>query len=151
MLYAVQSRMLEKGSIIGPEHGASKIFRERERHKSGFFVGLHSHQGDESFEVLEGKIRFTAAGEQKECGPGYVVFIPAGVEHGFYVVEDACLDVFSEQKMGLFIKVMDGDGSFRTEEVYVENFPSSRNPPPGQTYTSREHVRKLYQTTRHLL
>jgi hypothetical protein len=137
--------------LIGPADGACAIFRERARYATGFFVGLHTHRGDESFEVREGRVRFTAGGEQRTCGPGAIVFVPAGVEHGFEIEEEALIDIFSQQDMGLYVVVIDPDGSRREEEVFMEGFPSTHTPPPGQAWTPRPHIRALYATTRHLL
>jgi quercetin dioxygenase-like cupin family protein len=43
----------------------------------------HSHNWDESFYVLKGKVQFTYAGETVVCVPGTLVHIPAGTVHGF--------------------------------------------------------------------
>lgn len=150
-MHYVDSKICITGNIFGPAQGANVIFRDRERHKAGFFVGLHIHQGDESFEVLEGKIRFTVNGVQKVCNPGAILFIPAGVEHGFLVLEDACLDVISQQKMGLIVKILAPDGTETFREVYLQDFPSSRVPPADKDYDTRQEVRHLYKTTQHLL
>jgi mannose-6-phosphate isomerase-like protein (cupin superfamily) len=65
--------------LIGPADGARTIFRARERYPAGFFVGLRTHGGDESFEMREGHVRITVGAEQRVCGPGAVVFVPPGV------------------------------------------------------------------------
>jgi hypothetical protein len=137
--------------LIGPEDGAKTIFRERARWSAGFFVGLHTHEGDESFEVREGRVRFAAGDERRTCGPGTIVFVPAGVEHGFVLETDAVIDIFSQQDMGLYVTVCEEDGSRRTEEVLMEGFPSTHAPPAGQGWTPTAHIRALYATTRHLL
>jgi quercetin dioxygenase-like cupin family protein len=147
----IDGTQISAGLLIGPEHGAQRIFRTRERFAAGFFVGLHTHRGDESFQVIEGTVRFTAGEEQHACGPGEIVFVPAGVEHGFLVLTDACIEVFSEQRMGLFVTVIGPDGSRHVEEIFMEGFPSSRPAPAGQPYTPRQRIRELYSTTRHLL
>lgn len=147
----IDASSIPTGLLIGPQHGAGRIFRDRLRVAAGFFVGLHTHQGDESFQVVHGIVRFTAGTERKECGPGEIIFIPAGVEHGFLVLEDACLEVFSEQKMGIFATVIEPDGTRRVEEVFIPGFPSSRAVPEGYPHEPREHARSLYATTRHLL
>jgi quercetin dioxygenase-like cupin family protein len=43
----------------------------------------HSHNWDESFYVLKGKIEFTCAGQTVACMPGTLVHVPAGNVHGF--------------------------------------------------------------------
>ena len=43
----------------------------------------HSHNWDESFFVLKGKIEFTCAGRTVMCVPGTLVHVPAGTVHGF--------------------------------------------------------------------
>jgi quercetin dioxygenase-like cupin family protein len=43
----------------------------------------HSHNWDESFYVLKGKIEFTCAGQTVACMPGTLVHVPAGNVHAF--------------------------------------------------------------------
>jgi len=137
--------------LIGPADGARAIFRERARYPAGFFVGLHTHRGDESFELREGRMRFAVGEERRTGGPGSIVFVPAGVEHGFVAETEVVVDIFSQQDMGLYVVVCEPDGSRRTEEVFMEGFPSTHTPPAGQGWTPREHIRALYATTRALL
>jgi mannose-6-phosphate isomerase-like protein (cupin superfamily) len=137
--------------LIGPDHGARTIFRARERYEAGFFVGLHFHHGDESFEVRSGRVRFVAGNEQRVCDPGTIIFVPAGVRHGFVAETEATVDVFSQQQMGLYVVVIDPDGTEREEEIFMEGFPSSHTPPAGEAYTPRARIRAMYATTRHLL
>ena len=44
---------------------------------------LHSHDWDESFYVLKGKVEFSCAGQTTLCTPGTLVHVPAGTVHGF--------------------------------------------------------------------
>ena len=44
---------------------------------------LHSHNWDESFYVLKGKVEFSCAGKTVMCTPGTLVHVPAGTVHGF--------------------------------------------------------------------
>ena len=44
---------------------------------------LHSHNWDESFYVLKGKVEFSYAGKTIICMPGTLVHVPAGTVHGF--------------------------------------------------------------------
>ena len=146
----VDGNDLSPRMLIGPADGARAIFRERAHYAKDFFVGLHTHDGDESFEVRSGRVRFTAGGERRTVGPGTIVFVPAGVEHGFVIEEDAIIDIFSQQDMGLYVTVIDPDGTRRVEEIFMEGFPSTHTPPDGR-WTAREHFRALYATTLHLL
>lgn len=56
-------------------------------------------------------------------------------------LKDACLDVFSEQKMGLFVMVLEKDGTSSVEEVYIETFLQA--PSPG--ITCKGYVMQHYQ------
>jgi quercetin dioxygenase-like cupin family protein len=44
---------------------------------------LHSHNWDESFYVLKGKVEFSCADKTVMCMPGTFVHVPAGTIHGF--------------------------------------------------------------------
>lgn len=45
---------------------------------------LHVHtREDETYVILEGELTFHRGGERLEAGPGDVVVLPRGVEHGF--------------------------------------------------------------------
>ena len=44
---------------------------------------LHSHNWDESFYILKGKVEFSCAGKTVMCTPGTLVHVPAGTMHGF--------------------------------------------------------------------
>lgn len=57
--------------------------------RSGARDGQRPHTEDEIYYVVEGRARFTAGDEDREVGPGSVLFVKAGVEHRFYaIVED---------------------------------------------------------------
>jgi hypothetical protein len=43
----------------------------------------HSHDWDESFYVLKGKIEFLCDGKTHVCTPGTLVHVPRGTVHGF--------------------------------------------------------------------
>ncbi|TIO80279.1 MAG: cupin domain-containing protein [Mesorhizobium sp.] len=50
----------------------------------------HRHlEADEVFVILQGRLRFWRAGETFERSAGSMIYIPAGVEHAFIVVERA--------------------------------------------------------------
>jgi uncharacterized RmlC-like cupin family protein len=121
-----------RGLLIGAADGARTIFRSRQRFGPGAFVGLHTHRGDESFEVRSGEVRMTVGAEQRVCGPGTIIFVPAGVRHGFLVESAVVLDVFSEQHMGVYVLYVAPNGTESEEEIFIAGFPSSNEPLPGQ-------------------
>ncbi len=46
------------------------------------------HDAEETFIVVEGRIRLWVAGETSELGPGEAVVVPRGTEHTFQVIGD---------------------------------------------------------------
>src|SRR5262249_3643895 len=51
--------------------------------EEGIGPPLHSHNWDESFYVLKGKVEFSCAGKTVMCRVGTLVHVPAGTVHGF--------------------------------------------------------------------
>lgn len=49
--------------------------------RSGSPEGLHTHEVDQIFYVLEGLMSIELAGAMREAGPGSLVVFPAGVPH----------------------------------------------------------------------
>jgi len=49
---------------------------------------LHSHPQDETFSVVEGELTVWIDESARSCGPGGVVFAPAGTPHTFRVESD---------------------------------------------------------------
>ena len=43
--------------------------------------GIHSHETDQFFYVLEGTMSISVDGKEFQAGPGSLVFFPAGVPH----------------------------------------------------------------------
>ena len=66
----------------GHEHGASVSFFIN-RHRPGMGPGLHSHPYEETFIVLDGKVRFTLGEETLEATAGQIVVVPGGTPHKF--------------------------------------------------------------------
>ncbi len=61
---------------------------------ANFTVGLHYHtQADEFFYILAGQGSFKIDGEAIPIGPGDVVFVPAGHDHGFSVSAERPLEM----------------------------------------------------------
>jgi quercetin dioxygenase-like cupin family protein len=138
-------------SLIGPEHGAERLLARRSEWPAGFYVGLHRHDGDEAFYVLEGKVRFTVDGEQIVCGAGEAATVPKGAEHGFRVLEDAAILIIREQHLGSVAIVIEPDGTRGEVEILQHGPPWSKVPPEGVELTPDEVIRSYYETTQHLI
>ncbi len=50
-------------------------------------VPLHSHPHEQISVIVSGRMIFTVEGEDREVGPGEVVLIPSGAEHGVKVTQ----------------------------------------------------------------
>jgi|SRR5215218_1724383 len=66
----------------GHEYGASVSFFIY-RHRPGTGPDLHSHPYEETFIVLDEKVRFPLGEETLEATAGQIVVIPAGTAHKF--------------------------------------------------------------------
>jgi len=66
----------------------------------GGFVELHTHPYSETFVLLEGKGRWTAAETIVELEPDHVLVVPAHTPHGFRNIGDAPLLVVSVHESG---------------------------------------------------
>ena len=56
--------------------------------KAGAHAAAHRHPHEQIAWMLKGKMEFRLGPEQRVCGPGDVVVIPAGVEHEAWFPED---------------------------------------------------------------
>lgn len=69
--------------------------------KAGGGLEEHAAPGPISLSVNEGRVRFTAAGEAVEAGPGTVLTCDAGVRHSVEALEDAvCVIHISAPSVG---------------------------------------------------
>ena len=59
------------------------------RLKAGATIPEHAAPGAISVQVLEGRIRFTAAGEETQAGPGDLITVPQEVKHTLWGLEDS--------------------------------------------------------------
>lgn len=77
-------------------HG--RLYEEFVRHPS-MSIGLYvlpvggtdpqqPHTEDEAYLVLRGRARIRVAGDDREVGPGSVVFVPARTEHRFHSITE---------------------------------------------------------------
>jgi quercetin dioxygenase-like cupin family protein len=80
------------------------------------------HREDESFWVLEGRVRFRCGGEDIEAGPGSFVFLPREVPHTFVVDGDETAHILTLLAPG-------GGERFFVDGGRVPDGPGL--PPPG--------------------
>jgi mannose-6-phosphate isomerase-like protein (cupin superfamily) len=66
----------------GHEHGASISFFIN-RHRPGTGPDLHRHPYEETFIILDGKVRVTLGEETLEATAGQIVVVPAVTPHKF--------------------------------------------------------------------
>ena len=76
-------RMARK--VTSEETGSRWALGVGENPNPGFVNTPHTHTEPEAFFVLDGNYTFFTEGEDREVGPGTVVFIPPGIRHGFVV------------------------------------------------------------------
>jgi quercetin dioxygenase-like cupin family protein len=137
--------------LIGPEQGAERLLVRRNEWPAGFYVGLHRHDGEEAFYVLDGAVRFTVDGERLVRRAGEAATVPKDAEHGFRVLEDAVILIIREQHLGSVAIVIDPDGTPREVEILQHGPPWSKVPPEGVTLTPDDVIRSYYETTQHLV
>lgn len=125
-------------ALVGPEHGATRIFIWCTSAIAGHVIGWHHHEGEEISRVLYGKLQFRVGDDVREVGAGEIVIVPPGVKHGYRVLEDSEIESYGEIGSGIFTDVRQADGTYQEQEIFVRGVPWSRTPPPGQEYSSRE-------------
>lgn len=84
---------------------------------------VHLHFGEELLHVLSGRLLVRVKDDRRECGPGDVIAVPAGVWHGFRVLEETVLEVVAEQGIGTVHPVRRADGHVDLVEVHREDMP----------------------------
>ncbi|MBO0682208.1 MAG: cupin domain-containing protein [Candidatus Dormibacteraeota bacterium] len=70
-------------ALVGPESGVAgcSINCVTTPAGEGSPAGLHTHQVDQVFYLLQGTMSLDIAGVRSEAGPGTLVVFPAGVPH----------------------------------------------------------------------
>lgn len=134
----IDLRGFSDDAIVGPEHGATRIFIWCTSAIAGHLIGPHHHKGEEISRVLSGKLRFRVGDDVRVVAAGEVVIIPPGIEHAYQVLEDAEIEAYGQIGSGIFTTEQREDGTIVEQEIYVQGVPWSRTPPPGKSYVSRE-------------
>jgi quercetin dioxygenase-like cupin family protein len=83
---------IERKTLV---HGAATLLTEF-RMQRGSALPRHAHPYEQTGYLIRGRVRLSVGAEAFEAGPGDSWCIPAGVEHGAEVLEDAlAIEVFS--------------------------------------------------------
>lgn len=129
-------------TVAGAGHGLSRLL---------LVVGrllpserpVHLHFGEEMLHVVSGRLLIRVGDDRRECGPDAVVAVPAGVWHGFRVLEETVLEVVAEQRMGAVYPVRRPGGHTDLVEVHRKDMPWGRPPPEGTSWTLDTDMRRI--------
>jgi mannose-6-phosphate isomerase-like protein (cupin superfamily) len=127
----------------GREHGLHRLVLAAGRLGPGQGGPLHLHHGEEILRILSGEAVVQVGDEQRVCGPGDVVIIPADVVHGFRTTTDVAMEVVAELDAGQVFPVTGADGTTELVEVYRADMPWSRPPPTGFAWTPDERMAEI--------
>jgi quercetin dioxygenase-like cupin family protein len=144
-LKVIDIRGITVDALVGPQHGASRIFIWCVTAQQGQVIGLHHHHGEELFRVLYGRLRFRVGDEVRDVRAGEVVIIPPQADHAYMALEDTELEIYGEIGAGEFFRVTDADGTVREEEVFVQGHPWSRTPPDESHYSTQDDLFARYR------
>jgi mannose-6-phosphate isomerase-like protein (cupin superfamily) len=129
--------------VAGSGTGLSRLLLAVGRMHSTDAGPIHLHHGEEVLHIVSGRLLVRAGDERRECGPGDVVAVPAGVWHGFRALAETVLEVVAEQRIGTVFPVRHADGRVQEIEVHRTDMPWGRPPPPGASWTSDAEMRRI--------
>lgn len=141
----INIRGVEVDALVGPEHGASRIFIWCVTVQAGQIIGMHHHDGEELIRVLYGRLSLRVGDTTRELGAGQVVIVPPGTRHGYRALEDTEIEVYGEIGMGEFITLAGQDGTPKTEELFVKGQPWSRIPDDEASYITHQELLAKYR------
>ena len=82
-----QGRNARMQVLLGPEEGASNFVMRRFTMEEGGGIPLHTNRVEHEQYVLRGRARIRIDDETHDVGPDDTLYIPAGAEHSYEVVE----------------------------------------------------------------
>jgi quercetin dioxygenase-like cupin family protein len=140
----------EPGFVVraGSEHGLRRLLLADGRLPEGEVGAVHTHGGDELIRVVSGRLQARVGDRRFHCGPGEMLVVPPGVEHGFVVVAEAVVEVVAEQDMGSTYAVVEPDGTVREVEVHRAGVPWDRPAGPGRSATSEAEMAAIAERVR---
>jgi quercetin dioxygenase-like cupin family protein len=130
-------------TVAGAGHGLSRLLLVVGRLLPGEVGPVHLHFGEEVLHVVSGRLLIKAGDDRHECGPDAVIAVPAGIWHGFRVLEETVLEVVAEQRIGTVYPVRCSDGHVDLVEVYRTDMPWGRLPPDGTSWTPDTDMRRI--------
>jgi quercetin dioxygenase-like cupin family protein len=131
--------------LVGPKHGASRIYIWAVAAAKGQSVGMHYHNGEEIIRVLYGRLHVRVGDSSRELTNGELLIVPAGTHHGYVAEETAEIEVYGEIGAGEFLVYRDADGSERVEEVFMAGAPWSREPSDGSAFCTHQDLLERYR------
>ncbi|HSU34783.1 MAG TPA: cupin domain-containing protein [Propionibacteriaceae bacterium] len=129
--------------VAGREHGLSRLVLAAGRVGPDQGGPLHLHHGEEILRILSGEAMVRVGDQQRQCGPGDVVIIPADVLHGFLTQSEVQMEVVAELDAGQIFPVTDERGHTELVEVYRADLPWGRPPPAGYAWTTDERMAEV--------
>jgi quercetin dioxygenase-like cupin family protein len=129
--------------LVGPEHGAGKIYIWAVAAPAGQAVGMHYHGGEEILRVLYGRLHVRVGDKTRELTTGEILIVPPGTHHGYRALENSELEVYGEIGAGEFLVFRDGNGE-RVEEIFMAGAPWSREPGDPSAYRAHEDLMARY-------
>jgi len=141
----IDIRGITVDALVGPQHGATRLYVWCVTAEHGQVIGLHHHHGEELIRVLYGRLRFRVGDEERELQAGEVVIVPPGAAHAYVALEDTEIEVYGEIGAGEFFHVTDADGAVREEEIFVRGHPWSRTPADESQYSTEAELLARYR------
>lgn len=132
-------------TVSGEPAGLKRLLLAVGKLPEGDHGPAHLHAGEEILHVLSGRLRVRLGDRLVDAEPGSVVAVPAGVVHGFDVIEEALLEVIAEQRIGTLYRVRDDSGAVQLVEVHRADMPWGRPPPEGSGWTSDAELQQILE------
>lgn len=141
----IDIRGITVDALVGPQHGATRLYVWCVTAERGQVIGLHHHHGEELIRVLYGRLRFRVGDDERDVQAGEVVIVPPGAAHAYVALEDTEIEVYGEIGAGEFFQVTDPDGAVREEEIFVRGHPWSSTPADESQYSTEAELLARYR------
>jgi mannose-6-phosphate isomerase-like protein (cupin superfamily) len=129
--------------VAGSGNGLSRLLLAVGRLGVAADGPVHLHHGEEVLHVVTGRVLVRVGDQRRECGPGDVIAVPAGMWYGFRALAETVLEVVAEQRIGTVFPVRRTDGRIEEVEVYRTDMPWGRPPPAGAPWTGDAEMQRV--------